>query len=50
LEAVLEPFSVRAHWGKLAPVSFSRVEEIYGDGLQRFRDLCELHDPNGKFT
>jgi xylitol oxidase len=49
LEAVLEPFSVRAHWGKLAPMSFSRVEEVYGEGLQRFRDLCELHDPTGKF-
>lgn len=49
LEAGLEPFLARAHWGKLAPQTFSRVEELYGEGLQRFRDLCGLHDPTGKF-
>jgi xylitol oxidase len=51
LEKVLEPFQARAHWGKLAPLTFvhSRVEELYGGKLQRFRELCRLQDPTGKF-
>lgn len=52
LERALEPFDARAHWGKLAPLSFApeRLEELYGcEKLQCFRDICNLHDPDGKF-
>jgi xylitol oxidase len=53
LEKALEPFGVRAHWGKLAPRSFApgRINELYqeNNNIQRFRDLCAVHDPEGKF-
>jgi hypothetical protein len=51
LEKVLEPFQAQANWGKLAPRTFvhSRVEELYEEKLQRFRELRRLHDPTGKF-
>jgi xylitol oxidase len=51
LERALEPFGVRAHWGKLAPRSFAatRINELYEEDIQRFRDLCAVHDPVGKF-
>lgn len=51
LERALESFHVRAHWGKLAPRTFApvRMNEIYGTNMQRFCDLCEVHDPSGKF-
>jgi len=51
LEHALEPFGARAHWGKLAPVTFrpSRLQQLYGDGLEKFQALCKVHDPAGKF-
>jgi xylitol oxidase len=51
LEAALQPFRARPHWGKLAPLTFApdSVKSLFGDGLQRFRLLCEEHDPEGKF-
>mmetsp|Transcript_116802 Transcript_116802/g.342001 ORF Transcript_116802/g.342001 Transcript_116802/m.342001 type:complete len:493 (+) Transcript_116802:43-1521(+) len=51
LERALEPFGARAHWGKLAPrtTAPSRVEELYAGKVQRFRALCRVHDPAGKF-
>jgi xylitol oxidase len=51
LERALQPFSARAHWGKLAPATFEpeRLEELYQKGLPRFRALCVAHDPTGKF-
>lgn len=51
LEAALEPFGARAHWGKLGRKSFSpdRVEALYGERLRQFRKLAEEHDPDGKF-
>lgn len=52
LEEALEPFGARAHWGKLAPQTFqpARLEKLYGQELQKFRELCKLHDPNGRFS
>lgn len=51
LEAALEPFDARAHWGKLAPLTTApaRLEELYDDRLRCFRALCGVHDPSGKF-
>ena len=51
LEAALEPFGARAHWGKLGARAFEpdRVEALYADRLRRFRELCAEHDPHGKF-
>lgn len=51
LEEVLRPFNARAHWGKVAKETTApaRLEALYGQKLQEFRDVCKLHDPNGKF-
>merc|ERR1712150_44706 len=51
LEAALEPFCARFHWGKLHTSSFyaPRLEKLYGDGIRKFRDLARILDPNGKF-
>ena len=51
LEQALEPFGARAHWGKLAPLTTAsaRTEELYAEGLERFRELAFMHDPQGKF-
>lgn len=51
LEDALESFGATAHWAKLAPKTHTaaRVEERYGEKLQRFRALCDAHDPRGKF-
>jgi len=51
LERALEPFNARFHWGKLHTRSFyaSRLVDIYGDGINRFRNLARRLDPTGKF-
>uniref|UniRef100_A0A7S0AWW3 FAD-binding PCMH-type domain-containing protein n=1 Tax=Pyrodinium bahamense TaxID=73915 RepID=A0A7S0AWW3_9DINO len=52
LERALRHFGARAHWGKLAPETFAapgHVEQLYGEGLRKFRALCHEHDPEGKF-
>jgi xylitol oxidase len=51
LEKALQPFKTRAHWGKLASRTFvhKSLVELYGEDLIRFQDLCNKHDPAGKF-
>lgn len=51
LETALRQFGARAHWGKLAPLTFApgSTRQLYGEGLNRFRELCRAHDPKGKF-
>ena len=51
IEAALAPFGVRAHWGKLSDYSTmpEAVATSYGDRLERFRALCDAHDPDGVF-
>lgn len=51
IEKTLEPFGARAHWGKLATISCTplKIAELYSGKLEKFRDLCEVHDPTGKF-
>ena len=46
IEAALRPFGVRAHWGKLSSAAAHRIET---SKLERFRSLCEAHDPEGVF-
>jgi xylitol oxidase len=51
VEMALEPFSPRAHWGKLGTKTYDPdyIEELFGSGLDSFRNLCMKHDPNGNF-
>jgi xylitol oxidase len=51
VEKALEPFGLRAHWGKLGKISYEpdRLEDVYGEGLEAFRELCAKHDAAGKF-
>ena len=46
IETALRPFGVRAHWGKLSSAAAHRIET---SKLERFRSLCEAHDPEGVF-
>jgi xylitol oxidase len=48
IEAVLEPFSARPHWGKLFTLQPSHVQSLYPN-LPRFRELLARYDPHGKF-
>ena len=48
IEAQLEPFGPRPHWGKLFTVSPARLQAQYAR-LGDFKALLERHDPNGKF-
>ena len=46
IEKALRPFGVRAHWGKLSSAAAHQIET---SKLERFRELCDAHDPNGVF-
>ncbi|HSB93610.1 MAG TPA: D-arabinono-1,4-lactone oxidase [Flavitalea sp.] len=48
IEAALEPFNPRPHWGKLFTMSASTLASKY-DRLKDFRELVAGYDPNGKF-
>lgn len=48
IEAALEPFSPRPHWGKLFTMSPAQLQARY-PRLAEFRDLVKSHDPAGKF-
>jgi hypothetical protein len=48
LEAALEPFSARPHWGKLFTMQAAHVKSR-SERLPDFRRLLEIHDPRGKF-
>ncbi len=48
IEAVLAPFGVRPHWGKLYTINKGTIQNSY----ERFPDFLKLlkqYDPNGKF-
>ena len=50
LEAALEPYEPRAHWGKLHHMGAPTLAATYGEeALGAFRALCQTHDPDGKF-
>ena len=46
IETALRPFGVRAHWGKLSSPAAHQIET---SKLERFRALCDAHDPEGVF-
>lgn len=48
LEAALEPFQARPHWGKVFMMPKERVQSFY-EKLPEFRQLLEKYDPEGKF-
>ena len=48
IEAALEPFAPRAHWGKVATLDSDVVAARY-ERLSDFRTLVESRDPGGKF-
>lgn len=48
LEAALQPFDARPHWGKANSVSLGTLETSYVH-LESFRQLVRSYDPTGKF-
>ncbi|MFC4402465.1 FAD-binding protein [Gracilibacillus xinjiangensis] len=48
IEAALEPFHARPHWGKLFTMAPDRVQSFY-EKLPQFRELVQKYDPEGKF-
>lgn len=48
LEAALEPFDVRPHWGKVFTAGADRIAASY-ERLDDFRSLAGSLDPAGKF-
>ncbi|SES06047.1 xylitol oxidase [Gracilibacillus ureilyticus] len=48
IEAALEPFHARPHWGKLFTMAPERVQSFY-EKLPQFRELVRKYDPDGKF-
>jgi xylitol oxidase len=49
VEAALERFGPRPHWGKMHTRTQPQLAAQY-DRLGDFRDLCRRHDPDGKFV
>ncbi|HZG57239.1 FAD-binding protein [Paenibacillus sp.] len=49
IEAALEPYEARPHWGKLFTMAPERVRSLY-ERLPDFRRLQRAHDPDGKFS
>jgi alditol oxidase len=48
IEAALEPFDARPHWGKLFTMPPARVQSLFERTVD-FRSLLESRDPRGKF-
>jgi xylitol oxidase len=48
IEATLEPFDARPHWGKLFTMSGARIRALFKK-LPDFRRLLDARDPQGKF-
>jgi len=49
IEAKLEPFEARPHWGKLFTMAPARVQGLY-ERLPDFQRLLRSYDPEGKFS
>jgi hypothetical protein len=41
-------YSARPHWGKYNPLTAVEIAPLYAK-LERFREICREHDPNGVF-
>jgi xylitol oxidase len=48
IEAKLEPFDARPHWGKLFTMSPARLRQLY-DRMPDYQALLKNYDPSGKF-
>ncbi len=48
VEAALEPFEPRPHWGKLFTMAPAKLQSRYAQ-LAEFRELVKHYDPTGKF-
>ncbi|MGV3616821.1 MAG: FAD-binding protein [Fimbriimonas sp.] len=48
IDAIMEPFEARPHWGKLFSMAPKRLQALY-PRLTDFRWLLEQFDPEGKF-
>ena len=48
IEAALEPFGARPHWGKLFTMGAKQLERVY-PRMGDFRELVRTMDPGGKF-
>jgi xylitol oxidase len=48
IEAKLEPFDARPHWGKVFTMRPARLRSLYAK-LPEFQNLLRQHDPSGKF-
>lgn len=47
IEAALEPFDARPHWGKLFTMGGTRLERLY-PRMGMFREVLRQYDPEGK--
>ncbi|KKI91203.1 FAD-binding protein [Bacillus sp. SA1-12] len=48
IEAQLEPFQAKPHWGKLFSTSPAKIQSLY-ERMPSFQQLLMKYDPNGKF-
>ncbi|MER2059466.1 MAG: FAD-binding protein [Niallia sp.] len=48
IEAKLEPFQAKPHWGKLFTTTPAKVQSLY-EKMPDFQQLLIKYDPNGKF-
>jgi alditol oxidase len=48
IEAALEPFGARPHWGKLFTLAPERLQSRYAR-LAEFKQMLAKHDAAGKF-
>ncbi|SLL37067.1 xylitol oxidase [Mycobacteroides abscessus subsp. abscessus] len=48
IEAQLEPFQAKPHWGKLFTTSPAKIQSLY-EKMPDFQQLLLKYDPNGKF-
>ncbi|WP_088104823.1 FAD-binding protein [Halalkalibacter urbisdiaboli] len=48
IEAKLEPFQAKPHWGKLFTTSPEKIQSLY-EKMPSFQELLMKYDPNGKF-
>nr|WP_318281092.1 FAD-binding protein [Paenibacillus bovis] len=48
IEAQLEPFQAKPHWGKLFTTSPKKIQSLY-EQLPDFQQLVTKYDPHGKF-
>lgn len=48
IEAKLEPFQAKPHWGKLFTTSPEKIQSLY-EKMSSFQSLLKKYDPNGMF-